>query len=208
MTSNARHPFGWTLSIAPPEPRLRDRLRSHKAPQPTWGDAAYDVRVAVLTQALALANLSVAATSSSESHVPSHVGAGSGASAAEDRFRWAVDAQCRAAGALAWVRHHHPFSTHGTVPPSVQASGSDALNKVILAQAQGLAIRKLLAPVAAYANPTNEARTLKEKGTLGWRREAQRISAGASWIQSPLPLPSNHPAPALLAKLYLHAAGL
>lgn len=235
-SDGALTPFGWTVSICGPEKDgLRDRLRAAVPSRASasrdmssnplsFGDTGFELRAAVLTQALASSNLACSATAGSDRDASLPLSAGQGL---EDRLKWAVDALCRAAGALTWVSQT-PYEAQSAMPDSAlpmesgapaaaQATAADALSRIVLAQAQSLAIQKLLAPVAAESNPQTEARTLatstsKDRPKLSLRRNtslsAHGISPAAAWIQSPLPLPPKHPAPALLAKLYLYVAGL
>ncbi|PWN51101.1 hypothetical protein IE53DRAFT_386564 [Violaceomyces palustris] len=105
----------------------------------------------------------------------------------DERLKWSADTLCKACGIfeyLAEVLIPQWENQVGKVdgrPPEVTREVVDALSKLALAEAQTLAIRKLLSPSLS---------TSIETTTPG------------------PPLPKNHPSPSLLAKLHLNVSYL
>ncbi|KAN0062755.1 hypothetical protein ACQY0O_004950 [Thecaphora frezii] len=105
--------------------------------------------------------------------------------AKDDKLRWAADTLCRACGVfehLSQVLIPQWEARVGRIdgrPPDLTREVTSALAKLALAEAQTLAIRKLVSPSIAHATDT--------------------ITPGP-------PLPKSHPSPSLLAKLHLDAA--
>ncbi|KAL9938549.1 hypothetical protein V8E36_002268 [Tilletia maclaganii] len=107
--------------------------------------------------------------------------------AKDDKLKMAADMLCRAAGIFDYIASSLIPAWENAAgyidprPPETTAELASALSKLALADAQTLAIRKLLSPSVALAEDT--------------------ITPGP-------PLPKSHPSPSLLAKLHLETCAL
>ncbi|KDQ21579.1 hypothetical protein BOTBODRAFT_207657 [Botryobasidium botryosum FD-172 SS1] len=144
-----------------------------------------DLAFTLLTYAFALSNLSNSVVVSLGSYELDRHIADADRRAKDERLNFAVTLLCRASGVFShvaevvlidWVKANG--NTQGK-PPDVTKEVVTALSKLALADAQTLAIRKLMSK-----------------------------SAFDSTFSPGPPLPRSHPSPALIAKLYLHNASL
>ncbi|KAF8198069.1 hypothetical protein BJ912DRAFT_922770 [Pholiota molesta] len=146
-----------------------------------------DYSFSLLTYAFALSNLAHSIVSSVGIYEHDRAISDTDRKAKDDRLNVAVDFLCRASGIFTFIANTviPEWETNRTSPPGFQRPPdvsreiNSALAKMSLADAQTLAIRRLLSKSAYESN----------------------IAPGP-------PLPKSHPPPALLAKLHIECASL
>ncbi|CBQ69211.1 conserved hypothetical protein [Sporisorium reilianum SRZ2] len=142
----------------------------------------YELASTLLTYALALSNFAAATVAALGSYERDRTTSADARKLKDDRLRWAADTLCRAAGILLYLSQEllPKWRDHvGRVerlPLDLTTEATLALSKVCLAEAQALAIRKLLSPSVGKAVDT--------------------VTPGP-------PLERGHPSASLLAKLHL-----
>ncbi|KIM83266.1 hypothetical protein PILCRDRAFT_438421 [Piloderma croceum F 1598] len=149
-----------------------------------------DLSFSLLTYAFALSNLARSVVASLGAYERERGISDIERKAKDEKLNFSVTLLCRASGLfshiseqvlLDWDKHRAANSTVADVgrPPDLSREVNAALAKMALADAQSLAIRKLLSK-----------------------------SAYDSTITPGPPLPTSHPSPALIAKLHLECASL
>lgn len=167
--------FSWRTSISGTRFRGAQRI--------ALGGLHYELASTLLTYALALSNLSAATVASLGWYERDRSLSLDQRKRNDERLKWAADTLCRAAGILLYLSTQlipkwsdHVGSLDG-LPPDLTTEATLALSNVCMAQAQALAIRKLVSPSIAKAVDT--------------------LTPGP-------PLDKNHPSASLLAKLHLN----
>ncbi|PWZ00023.1 hypothetical protein BCV70DRAFT_161602 [Testicularia cyperi] len=169
--------FSWRTCLSSPTLRGAQRIE--------LVGLYYEICSTLLAYALVLSNFSASIVASLGEYERDRSLSDADRGVKNDRLKAAADTLCRAAGILAHLSSHlipRWESHHGIPegrPPELTRELTLALSKVCLAEAQALAIRKLLAPSLALATDT--------------------VTPGP-------PLPKSHPSPSLLAKLHLNVA--
>ncbi|KAF5380535.1 hypothetical protein D9615_004724 [Tricholomella constricta] len=147
-----------------------------------------DLAFSLLTYAFALSNLARSTANSLGRYERDRAISDSERKAKDEQLNVAVDFLCRVSGIYTyvgdtvlpeWETHIRGRPTGFEKPPDLSREVNSALAKMALADAQSLAIRKLLSKAAFESN----------------------IAPGP-------PLPRSHPSPALIAKLHLECASL
>ncbi|KAH9942358.1 uncharacterized protein BXZ73DRAFT_87964 [Epithele typhae] len=165
----------------------------HNSPRLSLPAFSTEVIFVLLTYAFSISNLSRAVVHSLGSYETDRSTSDADRKAKDDRLTFAITLLCKAAGlyeyvgkhaVAAWEANRARLLSLGTVPcprppPDVSREVAIGLGKMALADAQSLAIRKLLS----------------------------RAAAESALTPGP-PLPRSHPAPALVAKLHLECAAL
>lgn len=142
----------------------------------------YELVSALLTYALALSNFASATVSGLGSFERDPSLSSEERRSKDDRLRWAADTLCRASGILLYLsqellpRWRDQVGRVEGLPPDLTTEVTLGLSKVCLAEAQALAIRKLVSPSVGKAVDT--------------------VTPGP-------PLEKGHPSASLLAKLHL-----
>lgn len=143
---------------------------------------SFELAFVLVVHAMALSNHAAALVDVLGAYeLDAHEGAGARA-AGDEKLRAAADHLCRTSGAFAFVATNivPQWSREWLVDvPDVAAETCLALSNMALADANALAIRRLLAPARAHATDT--------------------LTPGP-------PLPPGHPSPSLLAKLEVYVA--
>ncbi|KAJ7205913.1 BRO1 domain-containing protein [Mycena haematopus] len=147
-----------------------------------------DFAYSLLTYAFALSNLARSKVSSLGTYEHDRAISDADRKAKDNQLNVAADLLCRASGIFSyisetvlvdWESASSTASTAFTKPPDLSREVNNALAKSSLADAQALAIRKLLSKSAYDSN----------------------VAPGP-------PLPKSHPSPALISKLHLECASL
>ncbi|SPO30891.1 uncharacterized protein UTRI_05491_B [Ustilago trichophora] len=142
----------------------------------------YELASTLLTYALTLSNFASATVAGLGSFERDPRLSGEERKSKDDRLRWAADTLCRASGVLLYLsqeflpRWRDQVGRVEGLPPDLTTEVTLALSKVCLAEAQALAIRKLVSPSVGKAVDT--------------------VTPGP-------PLEKGHPSASLLAKLHL-----
>ncbi|KAF8070784.1 BRO1-like domain-containing protein [Lyophyllum atratum] len=160
----------------------------HTSPRLLLPGLQADLAFSLLTYAFALSNLARSTTISLGRYERERAISESERKVKDEQLNVAVDFLCRASGIfayigdtvlLAWEDDIKSAPTAFEKPPDMSREVNNALAKMALADAQSLAIRKLLSKAAYDSN----------------------IAPGP-------PLPRSHPSPALIAKLHLECTSL
>ncbi|GAC98026.1 hypothetical protein PHSY_005614 [Pseudozyma hubeiensis SY62] len=142
----------------------------------------YELASVLLTYALTLSNFAAATVASLGSFERDRSLSSDARKLKDDRLRWAADTLCRSAGILLYLstdllpKWSDQVGRVEGLPPDLTTEATLALSKVCLAEAQALAIRKLVSPSVGRAVDT--------------------VTPGP-------PLAKDHPSASLLAKLHL-----
>lgn len=167
--------FSWRTSIS--STRFRGPQRVQVA------GLHYELASTLLTYALTLSNFAAATVQALGSFERDRNISSDERKRKDDRLRWAADTLCRASGILLYLSQEllpkwrdHVGRIEG-LPPDLTMEATLALSKVCLAEAQALAIRKLVSPSVGKAVDT--------------------VTPGP-------PLEKGHPSASLLAKLHLN----
>ncbi|KAE8267759.1 hypothetical protein A4X09_0g4588 [Tilletia walkeri] len=171
--------FSWrttfSASIIGPPPRIALR------------GIHYELTSVLLLSATALSNLATSLITALGSYERDRTLSEQDRKSKDDRLKTAADLLCRASGIFEYLGTTLIPAWENAVgridprPPETTPELASALSKLALADAQTLAIRKLLSPSVALAEDT--------------------ITPGP-------PLPRGHPSPSLLAKLHLESCAL
>lgn len=142
----------------------------------------YELAWVLVTYALALANFAAATVHGLGAFERDRSLSADERRVKDERLRWGADTLCRASGVLVYVSEEllpqwRDAAGAMDVPPDLTGEATLALSKICMAEAQALAIRKLVSPSVASAVDT--------------------VTPGP-------PLPKSHPSVSLLAKLHLH----
>ncbi|KAJ9474559.1 pH-response regulator protein palC [Pseudozyma hubeiensis] len=142
----------------------------------------YELASVLLTYALTLSNFAAATVATLGSFERDRSLSSDARKLKDDRLRWAADTLCRSAGILLYLstdllpKWSDQVGRVEGLPPDLTTEATLALSKVCLAEAQALAIRKLVSPSVGRAVDT--------------------VTPGP-------PLAKDHPSASLLAKLHL-----
>ncbi len=166
--------FSWRTSIS--STRFRGPQRVELA------GLHYELAWVLVTYALALANFAAATVHGLGAFERDRSLSAEDRRAKDERLRWGADTLCRASGVLVYVSEEllpqwRDAAGVVDIPPDLTGEATLALSKICMAQAQALAIRKLVSPSVGSAVDT--------------------VTPGP-------PLPKSHPSVSLLAKLHLH----
>ncbi|WFD36552.1 hypothetical protein MCUN1_003435 [Malassezia cuniculi] len=168
-------PFKWhsSLSRAPGNPSMQCPA------------AGFELAFTLLVYAMSLSNHASALINALGGYELDAMQGNDARTAGDEKLRVAADYLCRASGAFEYIATRISpqwmQQVHGSAVPDVQHETCLALAKIALADANTLAIRRLLAPALAHATDT--------------------LTPGP-------PLPPAHPSPSLLAKLEVYTADL
>ncbi|TKY88719.1 hypothetical protein EX895_002350 [Sporisorium graminicola] len=142
----------------------------------------YELASTLITYALTLSNFAAATVAGLGGYERDRSTSAEQRKLKDDRLRWAADTLCRASGILLYLSQEllpkwrdYAGQVDG-LPPDLTTEATLALSKVCLAEAQALAIRKLVSPWVGKAVDT--------------------VTPGP-------PLEKGHPSASLLAKLHL-----
>ena len=167
--------FSWRTSVS--SARFRGAVRVELA------GLHYELVSTLLTYALGLSNFAAATVSSLGSFERDRSISTEERKAKDERLRWSADTLSRAAGVLEYLSEelipkwkNQCGGGVGQRVPELTSEGLRALSKICLAEAQAVAIRKLLSPSVGKAIDT--------------------VTPGP-------PLERDHPSASLLAKLHL-----
>ncbi|KAJ1019584.1 hypothetical protein NDA18_006062 [Ustilago nuda] len=142
----------------------------------------YELASTLLTYSLTLSNLAASAVDGLGSFETNRSLSWQQRKDKDDKLRWAADTLCRASGILLLLstellpKWKVSVGSVQVLPPDLSQEATLALSKVCLAEAQALAIRKLVSPSLASS--------------------VDRVTPGP-------PLQKGHPSASLLAKLHL-----
>ncbi|CCF50958.1 hypothetical protein NDA11_007373 [Ustilago hordei] len=142
----------------------------------------YELASTLLTYSLTLSNLAASAVDGLGSFETNRSLSWQQRKDKDDKLRWAADTLCRASGILLLLstellpKWKVSVGSVEVLPPDLTQEATLALSKVCLAEAQALAIRKLVSPSLASS--------------------VDRVTPGP-------PLQKGHPSASLLAKLHL-----
>ncbi|SOV01628.1 uncharacterized protein UDID_06863 [Ustilago sp. UG-2017a] len=166
--------FSWRTSIS--SSRFRGPGRMELA------GLYYELASTLLTYSLTLSNFATAAVNGLGSFETNRSLSSQQRKDKDDKLRWAADTLCRASGILLYLstellpKWKDSVGSLDGLPPDLTQEATLGLSKVCLAEAQALAIRKLVSPSLASS--------------------VDRVTPGP-------PLEKGHPSASLLAKLHL-----
>nr|CDI55258.1 conserved hypothetical protein [Melanopsichium pennsylvanicum 4] len=166
--------FSWRTTIS--STRFRGAIRIDLA------GLHYELCFTLLTYALTLSNFAAATVASLGCYETDRNISSADRKQKDDRLKWSADTLCRAAGILLYLsqdllpKWRDAVGSVQGLPLDLTSEATLGLSKMCLAEAQALAIRKLVSPAVANATDT--------------------ITPGP-------PLDKAHPSASLLAKLHL-----